>query len=170
MKISASATFLTAGYDNILATGRLDRAITQFHATDAANIASIRKRIDVSFSRDDLDFGPGFYTTRNRAQAAQWASRFDQPTVLTFRVSQYKFSKLNGLHFDAPGIGWSMFVRANRLLQGPAHGFDVISGPVLEIDTAGVQSGLPISAWPGYDQTAWITDPATTLLHKGLQR
>lgn len=88
--------------------------------------------IDLSIGRPDPDFGPGFYTTRFPAQAAEWVAQNygDAGTVLHFRAPASMFDNLSGKVFpDANGEYLDM-VRSMRL-QGPMHSYDYVEGPLL---------------------------------------
>lgn len=83
-----------------------------------------------------LDFGPGFYTTTDLAQAKRWAQikkrRIMAPDG---RVSVYAFdmasSDLNVKKFESPDEEWLDFVMANRMRDRPVvTQHDVIAGPV----------------------------------------
>jgi hypothetical protein len=83
-----------------------------------------------------LDFGPGFYTTTDLAQAQRWA-QIKKRRMMTpdGRVSVYAFDMANPVMkvktFDAPDEEWLDFVMANRMRDWPAGTqHDVIAGPV----------------------------------------
>ncbi|MDR1123954.1 MAG: DUF3990 domain-containing protein [Elusimicrobiota bacterium] len=51
----------------------------------------IIERPDISFSRSNVDFGKGFYTTTILAQAKNWCKRFKEENKQAF-VSRYKLA------------------------------------------------------------------------------
>ena len=68
-----------------------------------------------------LDFGYGFYTTTNRAQAISFADKVTkrrgsgQRTVSVYALDEEEaFSACSLLRFDQPGEAWLDFVSANR--------------------------------------------------------
>lgn len=88
-----------------------------------------------------LDFGFGFYTTTNLAQAISFAGK-----VATRRqegraiVSQYFFDEATAikelmiLHFDSPSEEWLDFVSANRDGVNVKKEYDIVIGPVADDD------------------------------------
>ena len=88
-----------------------------FHASNQV----IRQPIIINRFRD-LDFGAGFYTTPNKAQADDFArkvflrrSKKGAPTVNRYSFSLPEAEKeLNILRFQEPGYDWLEFVVANR--------------------------------------------------------
>jgi hypothetical protein len=92
---------------------------------------------DLGAARDRRDFGQGFYTTTLRDQADAWAKsmtdRFGgQPHVYTFGLVT---SGLAIQQFNEISIDWLDMVRANRVLGGVRHEFDVVVGPVANDNT-----------------------------------
>jgi len=96
---------------------------------------------NLSLSRENLDFGTGFYTTVNKNQAVDFAqkvtARKGQGKPL---VSIYDFdletnkSKLNILHFKGPDKLWLDFVHQNRYRTYTGECYDLIIGPVANDD------------------------------------
>ncbi|MBQ3618044.1 MAG: DUF3990 domain-containing protein [Bacteroidales bacterium] len=87
---------------------------------------------DVQHSRNNLDFGCGFYVTKLKNQAAKYAEKFllrNQSAVLnTYELSddwiQYKIKR-----FDSYNEEWLDFIIANR--KGlPVEKFDAVEGGV----------------------------------------
>ncbi len=71
-----------------------------------------------------LDFGFGFYTTTNKAQAISFADKVTkrrksgQRTVSVYEIDeQAAFSECSVLRFDEPGEAWLDFVSDNRAGQ-----------------------------------------------------
>lgn len=88
-----------------------------------------------------LDFGYGFYTTTNKAQAEAFAQkvfkrrRSGEPAVSVYELEEEKaFLECSVLRFEAADEGWLDFVSANR--AGEYHGetYDFIFGPVADDD------------------------------------
>lgn len=74
---------------------------------------------NVSFSKNYLDFGKGFYVTSYQIQAERWAlrkaSRYSgKPTVNIYSLSD-EFSKFKVLNFDNKNEKWLDFVCACRM-------------------------------------------------------
>ncbi len=90
-----------------------------------------------------LDFGEGFYTTENEAQAREFAVKVcarREPSLFPV-VNCYEFAdddtSLSVLRFDAPDERWLDFVVANRKGVAPTKQYDVIIGPVANDDVFG---------------------------------
>ncbi len=103
-----------------------------YHGTSSEVAEAIRNGgIDLSKSRIKLDFGKGFYTTNNEAQAIKWSQRsLDGGDVLKFSVPKSEFENLNGLKFSEGSTEWEEFVRNNRL-GNQLHDYDYVEGPML---------------------------------------
>ena len=88
-----------------------------------------------------LDFGFGFYTTTNRAQAVNFAQKvtdrrkMGEATLNIYSVNEaVAFQECKVLQFDSPDEAWLDFVAANR--QGTYQGekYDLIYGAVANDD------------------------------------
>lgn len=88
-----------------------------------------------------LDFGPGFYTTTNLAQANDFAlkvtgrRKLGTATVNVYMIDEDEaFAKCKLLRFDGPDGLWLDFITENRngIYQGP--GYDLVYGPVANDD------------------------------------
>ncbi|MDR3288738.1 MAG: DUF3990 domain-containing protein [Peptococcaceae bacterium] len=88
-----------------------------------------------------LDFGKGFYTTENKAQAISFADKVYRrrkegvPTVSVYEFDeQAAFTACTLLRFDSPGEEWLDFVSENRngTYQGAAY--ELIYGAVANDD------------------------------------
>lgn len=84
-----------------------------------------------------LDYGNGFYTTTNYAQAVNWVLRHrsdkEHPAVgyvNVYEVDLGHIRKANTLWFDAPTEEWVDFVYQNRNNRGFVHNYDFVYGPV----------------------------------------
>lgn len=102
-----------------------------------------------------LDFGYGFYTTTNKAQAIGFADKVTKRrnsgkcTVSIYEVDEaLAFSACSVLRFDHPDEAWLDFVSDNRSGQYAGTAYDFVFGPVANDDvyttfalyTAGVLS------------------------------
>lgn len=82
-----------------------------------------------------LDYGPGFYTTTSKEQAADWVKRNLRKGQKGY-VNVYEFiesspDKLSILRFgNPPGDDWVDFVHNNRTVPDFTHTFDIVFGPV----------------------------------------
>lgn len=95
----------------------------------------------VNVGRTVLDFGPGFYLTRLRHQAVEWALRIKsrkQPGVPPEAwLNTYRFdldaALADGhrlLTFEAYDLRWLHFIAASRRDQSPWAPYDLIEGGV----------------------------------------
>jgi len=172
--LSLTAAGFAGSYDPVLATGKLDHAVTFYHATSAEAATAIRKSgIDLRAGRVDVDFGQGFYTSTNLAQVREFASvvkGFDEIGILEYRVSASRLGELSSFTYESPSIGWGMFVKNNRLSLSAPHSFDLITGPVLKGSAATIKRGVSLEIFEGYNQTVWFNEAGLTLLEKGLQK
>ena len=92
-------------------------------------------RPDISFSRDTLDFGRGFYVTPLYEQAVRWALRWERRRRKAV-VNRYVFhdeliagSGVKFRNFPAYDRDWLHFIAANRAGED-VDGFDVVQGGV----------------------------------------
>jgi len=88
-----------------------------------------------------LDFGYGFYTTTNRAQACSFAEkvtkrrRCGENTVNVYELDEKRaFAECAVLRFDEPGAEWLDFVSANRSGTYTGKKYDFVYGPVADDD------------------------------------
>jgi hypothetical protein len=85
-----------------------------------------------------LDFGSGFYTTMNLAQAESFANNVVNrnegqgiPTISYYEVDYDKLLReFDILKFDNPDDEWLDFVYANRTAKYSGKMYDIIIGPV----------------------------------------
>jgi len=89
---------------------------------------------DISFSRNNVDFGKGFYTTPIKEQAASWASRFKhrrgQSVVSAYEVDmEYLFESANILTFEEYSEEWLDFIIACRRGEDLSD-YDIVIGGV----------------------------------------
>ena len=115
-----------------------DKLLTLHHGTDSISARNIiRNGIDLSKSRDKLDFGKGFYLTNNKGQAVNWAIRTARAhmdkryAVLTFELN---ISLLYGKKFYGTSDEWFDNVYNHRVLglENIDLEYDYISGPMVD--------------------------------------
>lgn len=91
-------------------------------------------RPEIKYSRNNLDFGRGFYLAKDREQAEKWAGRFARrrlPGIVNiYEVDTEKIEREYRVkrfeHYDAE---WLQFVVMHR--QGRSRGeYDVVSGGI----------------------------------------
>lgn len=152
-----------------------------YHGTTEEAAASIRVQgVKLLPARRPLDFGPGFYTTTRRDQAAQWARVVAaQPdaraAVLTFKLPRQSIAKLETLafatHEPSESDFWA-FVRHCRAFIAATHAYpnasrvhyDVVFGPV-----ASQWIERPYNIHPGFDQVSFHTDAGVALLNASIE-
>lgn len=158
--------------------------LTLFHGTALTHWREIeRVGVRVDRGRSGTDFGPGFYATADREQAAQWAvevaRRYREPAIVAWaEIDRDLLAALECLCFVRGHEGaldfWS-FVRYCRS-GATAHGraapsrpiYDVVIGPVsrnyrrraayaamdqISFHTSDAQAVLNRTPWSGYDPT-----------------
>ena len=130
-----------------------------------------------------LDFGFGFYTTTNKAQAIGFADKVTRrrkegtKCVSIYEIDTARaFSESSVLHFDRPDEDWLNYVSDNRAGKYTGKAYDFIFGPVANDDvyttfalyTAGVLSkeqtleALKIKKL--YDQLVFASEKALSFL------
>ncbi len=142
-------------YDKAPAWNARRTYVQLWHGCTGNDYLQIMTKIDLSISRVDTDFGPGFYTTTLKRQARHWAweryyalpyrSRVsNQPVVLGFRFLREDLAKLESMHFvrgdyDATDY-WSLVQHCrqssgiainNHQHSDPARNgwYDMVGGP-----------------------------------------
>lgn len=89
----------------------------------------------------ELDFGKGFYTTSDLAQAANWAQRTakrrgsGRPIVSVYEIDDVALDSLKVLRFDSAGVEWLRYVAANRRGIAASEDWDMVIGPVANDQT-----------------------------------
>lgn len=88
---------------------------------------------DLSHSRDNVDFGRGFYTTPIYEQAAKWCGRFKRQGKVGI-VSKYKFDMENKddwkvLEFESYSEEWLDFILNCRRMKDNTD-YDIVIGGV----------------------------------------
>ena len=98
-------------------------------------------KIDLSKCKPNKDFGKGFYATKFRNQAEEWAKIIGEKYGTDGFVSEFEFSENDFTksickikHFDAYNEEWLDFVVENRdkNSETPAHDYDIVVGPVAD--------------------------------------
>ena len=93
----------------------------------------------LEYSRKELDFGIGFYTTTNYEQAEQFSEKVVERKGGSKIVNVYDFDDKNlhnfkVLEFKKPDEEWLNFVSDNRNLTHSQNEYDLIIGPVANDD------------------------------------
>ncbi|MFF3493489.1 DUF6531 domain-containing protein [Streptomyces sp. NPDC002795] len=139
-----------------------------FHGTNKNAAASIRRDgVNTSISTRPMDFGNGFYTTRNAQQATDWASRSGKNAeVLHFRVPKDKFDALNSKTFKGKSeeLDWFVYEYRNGKKDLP---YEMVEGPMLG-NVKDFMNFYP-GKWFG-NQVVFFGDDAGKLLTNSLQR
>lgn len=88
-----------------------------------------------------LDFGYGFYTTTNKAQAISFAEKVEKRrkegtrTVNIYEIDEKRaFAECSVLNFEGPNEEWLDFVSKNRSGNYDGKEYDFIFGPVANDD------------------------------------
>ena len=90
---------------------------------------------DISFSRDRLDFGRGFYVTPLRSQAVSWAYRWQRRhrkaiiNTYCFHDELISGPEITVKDFPAYDREWLHFVAANRDGK-PVEKYDIVRGGI----------------------------------------
>ncbi len=89
---------------------------------------------DIAFSRNNLDFDKGFYTTQNRNQAEKYAKRYFKQgdnAVMNIYDFDCALSDFNYKLFDAYDEQWLDYVEKCR--KGlPHEKFDIVEGGIAD--------------------------------------
>jgi hypothetical protein len=97
--------------------------------------------IDLNKCQANKDFGRGFYVTKFRKQAEEWAEIIGKVnktvgfvTEFTFYERAFTEESLKVLHFSEYDDEWFDFVILNRNLESTEqkHDYDIIEGPVAD--------------------------------------
>ncbi len=93
---------------------------------------------NLSFSRNELDFGIGFYTTSIKKQADKWSLKFKKRQELSI-VSKYEFDekiidKISTLKFNSYSEEWLDFVVLCRTGSSIGENYDLIIGGIANDD------------------------------------
>ena len=97
--------------------------------------------VDLSKCQANKDFGRGFYVTKFRKQAEEWAEIIGKVnktvgviTEFTFYERAFTEENLKTLRFCEYNDEWFDFIILNRNLENPEqkHDYDIIEGPVAD--------------------------------------
>jgi len=97
------------------------------------------KEIDLSKCLPNKDFGQGFYVTKYREHAEDWAQKMGKKYGTEGFVTEFDYTESDFArrickikHFDDYNDEWLDFVVMNRdeTLSQPVHDYDIIEGPV----------------------------------------
>jgi len=97
--------------------------------------------VDLSKCQANKDFGRGFYVTKFRKQAEEWAEIIGKVngtigvvTEFTFYERAFTEKSLKVLRFSKYDDEWFDFIILNRDLENPEqkHDYDIIEGPVAD--------------------------------------
>jgi len=90
--------------------------------------------ISLEKSKNNRDFGKGFYTTTLKKQAKEWAEvlflRTQKGSAFLYEFEFQDFNDLNVKTFSEYTLEWLSFVKENRVYGGTQHNYDVVKGPV----------------------------------------
>ena len=91
------------------------------------------KKPDLKHSRDNVDFGRGFYTTPIYEQAVKWCSKFKRrgnPGIVSiYSLDEIELQNLKVLKFDSYSEEWLDFV-LNCRCKKDSTDYDVVIGGV----------------------------------------
>lgn len=93
---------------------------------------------EIRVSRKNCDFGPGFYATHSREQAARWAERqrkirmLSEAIVCKYDIAGLWESEVRAKIFESPTEEWLDSVVVCRKGVDAFAGFDVVLGPVAD--------------------------------------
>jgi hypothetical protein len=99
------------------------------------------KEIDLSKGERNRDFGQGFYVTKFRHHAEDWAMKICRKhgndgfvTEFDFYETYFENPRYNVLRFDGYSDKWLDFVVMNRdqSRTAPCHEYDFVEGPVAD--------------------------------------
>ena len=88
---------------------------------------------DLKYSRDNVDFGRGFYTTPIYEQAEKWCGKFrrrgKEGIVSCYRLDERKLQELKVLKFETYSEEWLEFILTCRRGED-CTGYDIVIGGV----------------------------------------
>ena len=91
------------------------------------------KKPDLAYSRNNLDFGKGFYTTPIQEQAEKWASRFQRRgkkgIVSIYEIDETILDQISVLRFASYSEEWIDFILKCRRGQDDTD-YDIVIGGV----------------------------------------
>ncbi len=143
-----------------------------YHGTEPSIANNIRNNgIDLSYGRNNADFGAGFYTSTQKDTALWSANRlYENADTVNFRVSNSKLDQLDHLTFDSPSGDWADFVsfhktyQPNDLMHG-GEAYDMVTGPLFRRFD---KKGIPLD-WNNRTQTSINTQEAVDLFNRNIR-
>lgn len=91
------------------------------------------RTLDLKHSRENVDFGKGFYTTPLYEQAANWCGKFKrrgkEGIVSTYKFANSDYERLKVLEFNSYSESWLDFILNCRSLNDSTT-YDVVIGGV----------------------------------------
>jgi len=106
----------------------MENGIKLYHGSNAGFEKPLLDR-----SKNQRDFGKGFYTTTVREQAEEWAKtmqyRFNGGAFV-YEFELHNIETLSLKEFRELNLEWLEFVTENRLKGGNQHNFDMVKGAV----------------------------------------
>lgn len=147
-----------------------DDLISFYHGTSKAGAESISAgEINLGAGRTRLDFGQGFYTTMDQAQASAWAAKRygADAAVIEFRVSRSALEGMNNLNMGRATQSSLLRVFRHNRLGGRLHSYDTVSGPMLKNPGSFLRGSQGTTLG---QQTSWHTQSAADMLWNGLVR
>lgn len=98
----------------------------------------IIKKPDISFSKNNLDFGRGFYLTTYKEQAQKWAvrkaSRSRKKAIVNIYELNINEKEYNVLKFKNADEEWLEFICKCRSGENVYNDYDIIMGNVADDD------------------------------------
>jgi len=93
---------------------------------------------DISFSRDNTDFGKGFYTTSIKSQAEKWTTRFKhrygKGVLSIYEIDEMELRKsISILEFDTYSEKWLDFIVKSRNGE-KTENYDLVIGGIANDD------------------------------------
>jgi len=93
---------------------------------------------DLSFSRKELDFGIGFYTTSIKEQAEKWSLKFkkrhESSIVSIYEFDEKTMDKISTLKFNSYSEEWLDFVVLCRTGKNLNENYDLVIGGIANDD------------------------------------
>jgi hypothetical protein len=138
-----------------------------YHGTAVSFVSAISGGIDLYVGNPLVDFGQGFYTTNNLAQAKDRAlmQGGGDGAVVVFDVPVAELNALNHKVFLSPDTEWSQFVLYHRSTPGINHPYDWVEGPVAS--RWNLSRGT-VNVHPGYHQLSIHTVAAIALFQRSI--
>ena len=108
--------------------------LTLYHGSN-----QLFSHVDLSKSKNNRDFGCGFYLTTLIEQAAAWAEnmyiRYGGNGKFIYVYNFEEVSTLSIKRYDGLSREWLEMIKENRIKGGVQHNYDVVCGPVANDNT-----------------------------------